>query len=711
MENDYIEKINQILGTKGIDKRASELIKLYFIGKIKSGKITTNELENQINTLCSRIPKIEFTTSNIVTAYSKEAGILTINKRLLTEGKAEELILPLFMKFESAINQQNRRSFANNIEDFIQAEQVATACSAPISDRLYKLYEMAQYAYGDIEQKADELSNDGVWRGVCSSCNIGFNDIIITGSDNYKKILQLANIYHGEIYTTENMQDPNFVGPFNNPEYQRKSARIISVVESIEGLTQSEQESLQSLIGRIKLFTGCTDKMVEQARNSAAVNKEKDVENQQVGIFETEQGIYNGDNRISEALQLTTQNVKAEINEEIIVSRVQEMLDRKSDWDSRIKHLIIPFFIRSQKIYGWDLDEFQERLNQLDTKINTISFEEFDNMNILGDAAQDKIRLNKKVFFNKKGEHAWPVSPTLFHELGHITDENTREGILTKEKIESTPLIEINFYEWTNTIFERLVSGQKLYKKNNAMELTDSGYSPLAPLGSMLSAALGVPELKFAHIKDKGKEYEKELIDSIFPNGEGKESLSRIRKIFDEYELDTFMSFGKKKANQKLANEMYIECLNLMKKRIEIETGGKESKESEQYKKRQMFLLKKLNHNFKKASKTEGFRFSMSSIVHDIGFCTDKLSKGDTLEIAREYIEEADFGFDNNDLGKYSKAMMPSDSRKQEFNKSLQVPEQDQPKPLEEPDLAQEQSKEDTITQKVQQDQDFDEYE
>ena len=55
--------------------------------------------------------------------------------------------------------------------------------------------------------------------------------------------------------------------------------------------------------------------------------------------------------------------------------------------------------------------------------------------------------------------------------------------------------------------------------------------------------------------------------------------------------------------------------------------------------------------------------------------------------------------------------MMPSDSRKQEFNKSLQVPEQDQPKPLEEPDLAQEQSKEDTITQKVQQDQDFDEYE
>ena len=44
-----------------------------------------------------------------------------------------------------------------------------------------------------------------------------------------------------------------------------------------------------------------------------------------------------------------------QLTEEYIVNRVQEVIDRKPKWDSRVKHLVIPFFIRSQIIYSWDM--------------------------------------------------------------------------------------------------------------------------------------------------------------------------------------------------------------------------------------------------------------------------------------------------------------------------------------------------------------------
>ena len=70
----------------------------------------------------------------------------------------------------------------------------------------------------------------------------------------------------------------------------------------------------------------------------------------------------------------------------------------------------------------------------------------------------------------KTGKLSEPVTQSLFHELGHNTDENYREGVIqTKERLQKEALNGARFYEWTNTIFERLVVGNKFYKKDNAM--------------------------------------------------------------------------------------------------------------------------------------------------------------------------------------------------------------------------------------------------
>ena len=84
-----------------------------------------------------------------------------------------------------------------------------------------------------------------------------------------------------------------------------------------------------------------------------------------------------------------------------------------------------------------------------------------------------------------------------------------------------------------------------------------------------------------------------------------------------------------------------------------------------------MFFLKKMNFNFKLASKTSGFRFKKSSNIHNIEFCDDNISKNDLLKIASEHIAMVDFGFDDNELEKYSRAMIVSNRNNKSFFKGI----------------------------------------
>lgn len=206
-----------------------------------------------------------------------------------------------------------------------------------------------------------------------------------------------------------------------------------------------------------------------------------------------------------------------------------------------------------------------------------------------------------------------------------------------------------NFYEWTNSVFERLVSGEQFYKKKDAMQLSSSGYEALGPLGSMVSCALGMPESKFAEIKDKGKDYEIALLENMFPIVETKEGkvsrtsngigiLEKIYFIFNQYNLDTSFSLSKKRSNQDLLNELYAECIKIMRRRIENEVQNKDMQDLEEYRKYQRFYLRKMNANFKSASNSDGFKFLRTPIIHDIGFCDDNISRTDLAQIAQQHI-------------------------------------------------------------------------
>ena len=282
-------------------------------------------------------------------------------------------------------------------------------------------------------------------------------------------------------------------------------------------------------------------------------------------------------------------------------------------------------------------------------------------------------------FLILNGRFAWPVSKTLFHELGHNTDKNSREGIVTKEQLQNAALEHGRFYEWSNTVFERLVSGNKFYKKDDAMILCESGYEAVAPLGSMLASALGISEAEFAKLKDKGKAYETEFFATMFSGSDGKvnpeimEKIENLKELFDKYILDSYMSPSKKIANQKVLNLFYTECIELLSLRVKNDIENGRISNEEQYKKQQMFWLKKINTNYKYGTKKDGSRLLRKSIIHDIGYCTDDISKHDAMFFSEELTSIVDFGFDNSTLSKYKRAMTTTKD-KTSFDKKIRLP-------------------------------------
>lgn len=378
------DEINEILNQKEIDQRIKPLIKMFFLGKSKVEDFSIEQIKTQIDILCSSIENVEFSSSNkIIVAFENKAHVLTVNKQLFLDGKSDEVILPVFMKFEQALNQENENDYKKHIQDFINAGRIAKSISVPISDRLFKLYELADCCYGDIQDKVHELMKSEDWKSVYDDYDNALNKMIVTGVDDQKGLLEGVRLFHNEIFTPEVFNNPNVEGPYRTEEYQEKASKIIACIDMIKPKEYDNTDTLvtqrEQLIKNIKLFTGCTEEMVERFKSPK----------------------YVGEAKISSILESEFKTASKEITEDMIIDRVQKLIDKKPEWNSKLKHLVIPFFLRSQKIYHWDIDEFQERVNQLDLKINKIVFEDLGSLTHMADTAMDKIRLNSRIFLNK----------------------------------------------------------------------------------------------------------------------------------------------------------------------------------------------------------------------------------------------------------------------------------------------------------------------
>lgn len=611
-----VEKTNQMQ----FDTRMKLMLDAYLYAKCKKEQITEDRIiDEKLETLANNIKHIEFIKSPKFKILYEEAGkILSIKEDYLKGNNIEELIGLLFMKMESFIEQQEEE--LHSIKSFLKGHELITMLNLPTDSKQKAINQIFTAAFGKEGQDIEKYTQqDRSIQVMCSELNNNFEKQITTGEIEASIVEEAINIVKYQILTDQEQ------GIDIRAEHYKQ--KIKQLKQGIEGL---KIEKYRYTISELSNLVG--------------------EEN------ETPQRIE--DNQKNENLLKEMQNRLKEMPEEVlnksyIKDRVKELIEEKTGYDSNLTILLEEFFVRSSTIYQWSRNQFEERINNVESRINQMGFEFIEDIDIMGEASKDKVKMNERVFLNSQGalktkdkDLLLRLAIVFFHEMGHITDETKRQKVKVREPL-GKPLISDKFYEWTNVIFERAMMGD-LYEDSSAMFLKGTSYNQFQNAGCIIAAALGMDEIEFAKLKDKGLEETSRFFDEKYWYIPGV--FQKIASLFNQGIDDKITGRKAKAMYQVKYNEIYTLAMEIFNTRIAHEMQSGEINNVNEYQLYQSYYLKKINRNQKKAVKNYGMPRKSVQIQHQTPYVTDKIRKQDEERIAREIKEKVNFGFDNQKI-------------------------------------------------------------
>lgn len=627
---DILKKIDML----NLEPRVSLIIASYFCAKVKLGEITENTIDEEIQKYSENVKHFEFiNSSKFKVALEKTGGIISINKDFLNTSKPDELIPLIFTKIEESIN--NKENSINDvygnalihIKSFQEAIKITKKLNLPCNENFESLYNLLSVTF-DKDGKGfdEEISKDRGLEIMCYDVDKLVNNVIAEGRDEPEVLKNILNLYRYKVLTDKE----NGI----NVTSDKYKEDFIQVVKSIEELSKNNYINYKE-----------TSRIIDNLSQTIKQDQNIKSDIQKKENLQRNTRLYRGimERFITKQEKLTQKHIR---------TRVDNLIKEKTEYDKRICCLLPEFFIRSAHIYGWTKDEFDERINTFQTTINKIRFEEMG-VYTAGSVSIDEIKINSKFYLNSRGnlikdkQTICNLARTFFHEAGHVTDSCTREGIPVREKL-SRSFVNNIFYEWTNTVFERAIMDD-IYSDDTAMFLSRrAGYEEMTNAGSMISAAMGLDEIKFAKLKDLGLERTKEFFDNEFSYC--PDLFEKIRTTFRVPSL-TLEGREAKKMYQQMYKNVYNLCIEVLDARIENDMQKvKEINNNEDYQTKQKYLLKKINSNYQKACKDFGLRKEAKNIIHNTKQTSDKIDK-ETIRIFGEIIrEENNFSFGNKFL-------------------------------------------------------------
>lgn len=631
---DILKKVDML----NIDSRFSLIVASYFCAKVKVGEITEETIDEELAKYKQKVKHFEFIKSSKFKAtYEEAGGIITLNKDFPNGNNAEEIVPLAFMKIEEALNIQhdNRGELDHSknallhIKSFQKAMQLVRELNLPCNSNYNDIYQILIETFGkDGKTLDEEMSKDRGLEIMCSDADEMFNKVVARGVREPKAFAEIMNLYRYRVLTDEEKGID-----VTSERYQDSLKKVEGHIQNLHDNNYANIDECRGNIRKLEQVTGLSEKMTDRRTNSEVAEKNEGRSNERLHS-----------NIIA---RITSEPEK--LTEKYIQERVSRLIQAKPGYDKRLSYLIPEFFLRSATIYGWGKDDFEQRINSLDSSVQQIGFEKLG-IYTGGDTALDKIRINSRFYLNSKGkinnDSLLDLARTFFHEVGHQTDKSTREGIAMQERLSEAHANNI-FYEWSNTVFERAIMGN-MYEDENAMLLNrKTGYEAMANAGSMISAALGMNEIEFARLKDAGLEQTMEFFDNKFSYYPGL--YEQLKSTFTIPTLRTEGREGRKTIQQMYKN-VYDLCLDVLDARIESDTQEGNIGDLSEYQEQQRYFLKKMNLNYQMASKKHGLRREAGKVIHKTKYATDKIDKRAMRKIGAKARSESDFGFENNVL-------------------------------------------------------------
>ena len=192
---------------------------------------------------------------------------------------------------------------------------------------------------------------------------------------------------------------------------------------------------------------------------------------------------------------------------DLIKQKVKELMTRRM-YPESIEPILVAYFERSAKIFGWNKGDFIKKINNLETNVEEFAIADIESVTVNGKYSP----LGKKIILSKSTliesiinpNFAYETLRTLFHEIRHATDETYRGGY---EVLENGMSLEGISVDCNNEMYveggAQLIKGAK-YRGKQKTSMVFEGYEDLSYGFSMLASALGMNEVELLKLGEKG---------------------------------------------------------------------------------------------------------------------------------------------------------------------------------------------------------------
>lgn len=284
--------------------------------------------------------------------------------------------------------------------------------------------------------------------------------------------------------------------------------------------------------------------------------------------------------------QVEKENIKVPvINKDKIIKMLSERLGEKpieqeeietlvkqmaieNQYPIEIISLLSEYFKRSAQVYEWDRKTLQKKGENFKLNIKYIKSGKMEEELLSGKVCiKDKALILKDMML----ENNSTILGIVFHEMRHATDHTIRDSIVYENgNIIKNKSDKNEFHELDEMLVEggtQLLTGVQFTDKLHT-SFRFNGYENYQYILSMLSSAVGLSEVEFLKLGEKGRvKLEEKLVD-IYQNNDIINKINQIDKLLDALPNYTF-NFILRKEKAKTLGQIYKICHEMYDMRLE----------------------------------------------------------------------------------------------------------------------------------------------
>lgn len=516
-----MQKVEKLIKDKKYDKRFVPMIITFFLVSNKVYNLSEAELDEMIHNYSENVDRIEYFnigTNNSIAELDRKSIILDASYIEKVDESNIDNYLRQSIRVQSIVT--NKQRITNEEEkQLIQlnGENNLYDKHNPIIERLFNML-FASFGTNEIDitkvmkqfeheyQKiANDRSNpkrnyyDEMIFYIYKYITTNFGEISKNGITNVevlKRIYALC-MYNLETKIEALGKEEQDVGIYQTIKRNMHEIQTEYGI-SDEELTNIDIESnwqlpVKSIEDRIMSILGRDELSTEQDNISTA---------KQVPVIKRDKLIDMINNQIEN---------KA-ITQEDIENSVKQMA-LENNYPVEIISIINEYIKRSVQIYGWSKDTLQKKIENFGNNIKQFTIERMEDKSAATVKLNDKKMIFEDVIFVSNN-----FVNTIFHEMRHATDFTSRDY----KTYECGSNIQHNETNTKSILDEMLVEGgtQLLtgtrYTDKLCSTLKLTGYEGISYILSMVSSAIGMSEVEFLKLGEKGIVRLKDAIDEKY---------------------------------------------------------------------------------------------------------------------------------------------------------------------------------------------------